>query len=194
VIEFHVVSNTNMQAHGFETTCDALASGCLLAILQTRLHAIPMYRALQRSLAFVLVPIAVVGASALIQHPHVQLLAGITVANLGIALCIDWCIVHADGAVGRALNARPVAALGRISYSLYLWQELFLDRYSDARVTAFPINVIVALAVAVVAYLAIERPMMAVRPRVERFVFGGQRSPRHPVLTPSRDARDDVVT
>ena len=51
-----------------------------------------------------------------------------------------------DGRVGRVLNAAPLVFVGWLSYSLYLWQQPFLNRSSDAALAAFPLNIgIVAL-------------------------------------------------
>lgn len=55
----------------------------------------------------------------------------------GLTLCVSlegicctlvmlWTIEHSDSVVGRILNSRPFVHLGKISYSLYIWQQLFL--------------------------------------------------------------------
>ena len=43
-------------------------------------------------------------------------------------------------AAGRLLNARPVAFVGVLSYSLYLWQQPFLNRHSGSWISSFPVN------------------------------------------------------
>jgi peptidoglycan/LPS O-acetylase OafA/YrhL len=49
-----------------------------------------------------------------------------TVAGGLAALALVWAAAHASGrtVVARTLGARPVAWLGRVSYSLYLWHEV----------------------------------------------------------------------
>jgi peptidoglycan/LPS O-acetylase OafA/YrhL len=69
--------------------------------------------------------------------------------------------------VGRILNAAPIAFVGVLSYSLYLWQQPFINRTSDAATARFPLSLLLAAACALVAYYAIERPSFAFRTRVE---------------------------
>jgi peptidoglycan/LPS O-acetylase OafA/YrhL len=65
--------------------------------------------------------------------------------------------------VSRALGSAPVAWIGRISYSLYLWQQPFLDRHVHATLTTFPINVTGALVCAVLSFVCIEKPALRLR-------------------------------
>jgi len=54
--------------------------------------------------------------------------------------------------------------VGRISYSLYLWQQLFLIPGWDASAawwTQFPVNLGLVFAAAITSYYVIERPCMA---------------------------------
>ena len=46
--------------------------------------------------------------------------------------------------MGRVLNAAPLALVGLISYSLYLWQQPFLNRDGHAVWMAFPLNLALA--------------------------------------------------
>jgi peptidoglycan/LPS O-acetylase OafA/YrhL len=62
------------------------------------------------------------------------------------------------------LNARPVVWLGKISYSLYLWQQLFVFG-EHARRWYF---VFFAVAIASASYYLVERPMLRVREKRSR--------------------------
>jgi peptidoglycan/LPS O-acetylase OafA/YrhL len=68
--------------------------------------------------------------------------------------------------VGRLLETRPLAGLGVLSYSLYLWQEPFLNRFARSPLTAFPLNLLLVFAAAVASYRLIERPLLAWRHRL----------------------------
>ena len=83
--------------------------------------------------------------------------------NLSIAVGIDWCITYADSGLGRILNMQPLVAIGVLSYSLYLWQQPFLNPHSNSPIADFPANVILAFCVAVASYLFIERPFLMLR-------------------------------
>ena len=152
----------------FETIADAIAVGCLLAGLRPRLHALAGYRRLLDSKLFVAVPVVALLANVTHDHPLVYFAAGITVANIGIALTIDWCVTHTDGIVGSVLNAFPLVLIGWLSYSLYLWQQPFLDRSSTSALAAFPLNILLAVGFAALSYVAVERPALRLRRRLER--------------------------
>ena len=64
------------------------------------------------------------------------------------------------------LSARPLVAIGLVSYSLYLWQQLFLNRYSGAWVNAFPQNIILSVAAALASYFIVEKPLLGLRHRL----------------------------
>jgi peptidoglycan/LPS O-acetylase OafA/YrhL len=118
--------------------------------------------------AFVLVPCAVVAAGALHDRPLVYFGAEMTIMNVAAALCLDWCVTHPSGRIGTVLNARPIVFVGLLSYSLYLWQQLFLNRESAASVAAFPLNLVLAATVALTSYYLVEQPSLRLRRRIER--------------------------
>jgi len=95
--------------------------------------------------------------------------------NVGIVLCIDWCITNHKGRIGKLLNAKPVAFFGVISYSVYLWQQIFLNRYSTSIFTQFPVNILLALTAALLSYYVVERPSLGFRRHLELGKPGRQR-------------------
>ncbi|HEV8397375.1 MAG TPA: hypothetical protein VGQ37_23990, partial [Vicinamibacterales bacterium] len=82
------------------------------------------------------------------------------------AILIHRSVYRSGDWVGRMLNWRPVVLIGTISYSLYLWQQLFLNRKSDLWINAFPQNVVAALAAAMASYLLLEKPLLKLRHRL----------------------------
>jgi peptidoglycan/LPS O-acetylase OafA/YrhL len=188
IIEFHYDPGGAAE-RTFESTADALACGCLLALLDPRLRSNRLYARLQTYKGFFLIPAAVLVAAAQSTHPHLSLLICSTVENVGIALCIHRVVLRPHGIVGQVLNARPVAWLGRISYSLYLWQQLFLDRYTASPLTTFPLNIVLAFAAAIASYQLIELPALRFRARLDRALFGDRpvvlKPPKPPVTATS---------
>src|SRR5207302_10000762 len=115
----------------FPTVADSLAMGCLLAIAQPFLNR---YEHIICSRVFLLVP-AITLALPMLLHilpisSHkmaiINTLLLQTVEYLGIALSID----NAVRMRWRVLNIAPLRWIGIISYSLYLWQQMFLNRNS----------------------------------------------------------------
>lgn len=184
----------NFSAHSFfrfESVCDALAFGCLLAASRDGLWQRPWYRRLMTSrgvaLLGVLLLAAMVAGGASLRELKFELstcgiptnaslggtlylvhqLIGVTVANFCIAGIIDAFVRRSDGIAGRLLNSRPMVQIGLMSYSIYLWQQLFLNRERGSPWAAFPQNLLFAAMAAAASYYLIEKPMLRMRVRIE---------------------------
>ena len=143
----------------FPVMMDALAMGCSLALLQPQLNR---YAKLIASRWFLLVPLAT-GFTPLLQLYSNRLyqVVGLTVMHAGIALSIE----HAVRKRYALLNLRPVVWLGTLSYSLYLWQQPFLNRQGSGPWSAFPLNLALAMLCAAASYYFVEQPFLAMRER-----------------------------
>jgi len=154
--------------HRFETVADAIAIGCLLAGIRPWLHRSVVYLRALASPLFVAVPLFVVAVNLLHDHPVVYFTAALFIVNIGVAACVDWCVTFSEGRVGRLLNAAPVVFVGMMSYSLYLWQQIFLNRASATEFSRFPLNLTLAIAAALGSYYLVERPSLRLRRRIEK--------------------------
>ena len=153
--------------HQFETIADSMAAGCLLACVRPQLHRWPAYLAVLRSRWFPIVPLVALAANMLQDHPLVYFGAGITLVILCVTLSIDWLLTFTDGRVARVLDFPLLRGIGLISYSLYLWQQPFLNRSSGAAISQFPLNLVLAFAAGLVAFYLVERPSMRLRDRLD---------------------------
>ncbi len=153
----------------FETACDAIATGCLLALYRDELELHAWYG---RAVESRWIGPAVILTGLLISTRYRSgLLLGETVVNVGVALVLDRCVRRPAGAAGRVLNSKLLVYVGRLSYSLYLWQQLFLNRAASTLINRFPVNLALTAVCAVVSYYAVEKPfLLEVRPRVERWL------------------------
>jgi len=151
----------------FPTVADTLAAGCLLALSTDELGRSRRYLAFLSSPAFWLAPLAIL-VSAAIPSEGLRLLVGETVMNISLAMVIDRFVRFPETPVGRLLNTRVFVAVGSVSYSLYLWQQPFLNRHSTAAFTRFPLNVALAVVMALLSYHLVEQPMLRLRGRLER--------------------------
>jgi peptidoglycan/LPS O-acetylase OafA/YrhL len=156
----------------FETTADAIAAGCLLAGLAPMLARQPLYRHFRNGPAFILVPVAIYCSDQLSGYVSFSFTVGESLMNVGIALGLDWCITHAGSRLGRLLNSGPLTQVGALSYSLYLWQQPFLNRQAASLLTSFPFNLAVAVLLAIVSYLLVERTGLRLRERFARVPSG----------------------
>ena len=100
-----------------------------------------------------------------------DLLIGQTSVDILIALIIDWCVTYPGGVVGKFLNTAPLVFLGQISYSLYLWQQIFLNRFTTSWYAQFPQNLALSLVVAVASYYIVEKPFLRLREKLEPRIF-----------------------
>jgi len=75
-------------------------------------------------------------------------------------LAIAGIVLHVVQCPYRFLNLEPIVFLGKISYSLYLWQQLFFFRPEPLPAyVALPF----ALGFACVSYFFVEQPMLHLR-------------------------------
>lgn len=90
-----------------------------------------------------------------------------------LAFLLPWLIVmtvmNPDWRISRLLETRPLRYIGRLSYSLYLWQQLWMfGRFSEARpfelglLQELPLNVILTFTCANISHYLIERPLIAI--------------------------------
>jgi peptidoglycan/LPS O-acetylase OafA/YrhL len=145
----------------FPAVADILAIGCLAAILAGRVPKIRASWALAMSLSVGLVAIY---AGELRFHITALLLFVLwPVMHLSIAVVL----LHVVKTPYWILNVRPVVWLGKISYSLYLWQQVFVFG-SHPRPAYF---VIFAVGLAGASYYLVEQPMLRVRERDAKAVI-----------------------
>ena len=127
-----------------------LAAGCALAILW---RGTPVPTRL-----LWLTPLLLL-SGVLAQRHHLDLATSLSNAGgLAIALAV-W--VSNESAPGDSVLRHPATQwLGRISYSLYLWQQLFLGPYGTETWQTAPLNLSIALLAGYMAYRWIERPSL----------------------------------
>jgi len=149
----------------FPMVADSLAMGCLLAMLRDRLESMRWYLRLFRPGWSLLLLVVALGLNRYEGYTVVAVF-GTAIINLCLAVLIHRSVYCADDAVGAFLNWRPLMFVGVLSYSLYLWQQLFANRSSSAWVNAFPQNLILAICAGVASYYVIEKPLLGLRHRL----------------------------
>jgi peptidoglycan/LPS O-acetylase OafA/YrhL len=144
----------------FFLNADILAGGCLLALLRSRLHANTRYMRMLSSTWIATAPVGALTINALHGFGIHSLFSG--VMTILIAITIDRVITYPEG-IAAFLNWGPVVFVGTLSYSLYLWQQIFLNRFGPLIINAFPLNIILAIACALLSYYLVERPFLRLR-------------------------------
>jgi peptidoglycan/LPS O-acetylase OafA/YrhL len=149
----------------FPMVADSIAIGCLLAMVRGWLEGKSWYLRLFQPaystglLALVLLTNRYMGYT-------VVSVFGTSIINVSLAVLIHRSVYCSRDWVGRFLNWKPVAFVGVLSYSLYLWQQLFLNRNSDAWINTFPQNLVLTVAAALGSYFLLEKPLLRLRHRL----------------------------
>ncbi len=81
-----------------------------------------------------------------------------TLQALSTLLLMFWLLSGQGGLLRRILESWPVVQLGLLSYSLYIWQQLFILG-PGIKWLGFPLNLIFSLAAAIISYRFVEVPM-----------------------------------
>lgn len=143
---------------------DAIAIGCLLALFSKELENSRMVHRIIALRWFFLVPvISVIMYSTLKPLPVFYWAAGESIALLCIAASI-WRVIHVHDTAFWLLNTKPVVTVGVLSYSLYVWQQLFLNPTADGIFNRLPLNLLLVCGVAAFSYYFIESPFLRLRP------------------------------
>lgn len=155
---------------------DSMMYGCVAAILLGhagfRIRVMQFLQAGGRWVALA----ALVNSYILTQFvPHYLEIVGLSLEGLSIALMLIWLVCRADGAMGRLLNTPVLVHVGLISFSLYLWQQLFVNEKTIPLLRHLPVCLVCSLALAEISYWYIERPFLRAR---ERWTKGRSR-PSH---------------
>lgn len=136
----------------FPAVADNLAVGCLLAVLAPRLPRIPGYAAVAMFLLVALTPF-------FFAHSVPRTLFLVLALRPAMQFSIAGILLHVVQTPPRFLNLALVSWLGRISYSLYLWQQPFCN----APWVHSVYMVLPAIAVACLSYYLVEQPMLRMR-------------------------------
>lgn len=136
-----------------DTRIDGLMLGCALALLlaQPKVRSFVFRNFPKEAPIFCGFPIVFLVMNSIVL-PSFALYAIIAVA-MASTLVVEEGLAH------KWLNLRPLVWVGRISFSLYVWQQLFLMRPEGISGIPAPLNLICAFLVAIVSFYFIEQPL-----------------------------------
>src|SRR3569623_816721 len=101
---------------------------------------------------------------------------GISSEGLAAAVVIAWVLRHPDSRLTTGLQSSALVTLGTLSYSLYLWQQPFLNIANRGTTGHFPLNLLLCFAAATASYQIVARPLMS-----QRRIYSGVIAPARPV-------------
>ena len=171
VVSFTLARHTVLHnSYGFHFHADSLMFGCLLALVQ----GTPLFERLYKFATKIwwIPPAAIVLSDCLNARyqNYWDFPVGMTFCGVAISFFLLWCVRNPTSGVGRILNSRPIAHIGVLSYSIYIWQTLFLNWFnlslfgpSLKLLYTFPFSWLAILVVAELSYYLVERPSLRLR-------------------------------
>jgi peptidoglycan/LPS O-acetylase OafA/YrhL len=150
------------------TRADVLMVGCLLALLWDDPRTQRVIGRVTKRPLLVLALVYLVLSAYLDNHFHGKWAqpVGYSLDAFAIGFVMVYAVSRANGALGRILNSRWMVQIGLMSYSLYLWQQLFLTTYNHSVTGQFPLNLVCTALTATLSYYLVEIPFLNLRRRV----------------------------
>jgi peptidoglycan/LPS O-acetylase OafA/YrhL len=157
----------NVPSSIFPCVADSLACGCLLALLGDRLRLQAWYTRLIASPYFVPVAVVLILLCSRLRVYLIGIVFGVCVINILMSAIVHRCILTRSK-MSDFLAAPVLVGVGVLSYSLYLWQQLFLNRSASWAICQFPLNLALAMLAASASYYLVERPLNRLRRKFRR--------------------------
>jgi peptidoglycan/LPS O-acetylase OafA/YrhL len=182
-------SATRMGA-GSDTRAHALLCGAFLALLLAGGY-LPKTARTSRLARIALVALALPAALIWLTAPGMgeafptyYWFGDLPIFGVFVAMIILHTHLNPSGLAARALSFKPLAFVGVISYSLYLWHSPIVGSYAPPGVISIAVRVGVSLLLAVLSYRYIERPFLRLKnklptpaPRTASPLLAGAQSP-----------------
>ena len=170
---------------------DTIAAGCLLAYLVTQPRGLRWMSWLERrgTVVFLVAVMVVVASACLLSHSgkYVIFLKG-TVESITIGIGILALVSCPRSSIARLLETKPMVLLGVLSYSIYIWQQPFLNPVGKLWICRWPQNFMLAATTASVSYILIERPFLRIKDRI-----GDRRSRKRPLVNHGLECQVDPL-
>ncbi|HEY0185081.1 MAG TPA: acyltransferase [Rhodopila sp.] len=178
----------------FHTRADTLIFGCVLALLwrSERTVALPGWLLKAPTAAAACVFLLVVSPYLRLRFGGAYIFpVGLSAEGLAIVSVICWAVARPTTLTGRLLNSRPVVAIGVLSYSIYLWQQIFLVPDMVGLPKFYPLNLGLVIVAAATSYYALEKPLIGLRQRLHRRSVASRQgiAPGRDVTSPGQGAR-----
>jgi peptidoglycan/LPS O-acetylase OafA/YrhL len=155
---------------------DTILFGCLLSLAGSSPALRPALERLARPLtAAVAFAVLVAWNWGIQPKPYFTYAFDTTLTAALIAIILGFVMSNPGSAAVGVLRLRPLVYVGRLSYSIYLWQQLFLlGDEALGPVRGFPLNLAATLAAAMVSYHCLESPILAIKDRYFRSPTGAR--------------------
>jgi peptidoglycan/LPS O-acetylase OafA/YrhL len=168
----------------FHTAFDGIAAGVLLG----ELLRVPDTRAKLQSLASnrwilaaaIVYPAVISPLLALYFKGAYSITVGMTLDVICLGIVLTAAVSQPGTLLFQFLNWRPLAYVGVLSYSLYVWNNLFLCGETNGIVNSFPFNFLCVAIMGLFSYYLVEKPFLKLKdyfhkPRPSVHKVGGRK-------------------
>lgn len=162
VISHKLWNHGNLDAYMFHMRMDGLMMGCTLAIVQREAWFAQAWKRIEHPVVAFCSLVFLCGVSPALSHRfagYYRMPFGYTLDNAAICFLLYYFVCNPLSVGGRILNWRPIVHLGALSYSLYLWQQLFLG----PGIVHPILGIFGALTCSEVSWQIVERPSLKLR-------------------------------
>lgn len=156
----------------FHTAFDSIAAGVLLGVVLLRpqmkawLEKIAGHRlVLWGALLFAVIISPLLGEKF---RGAYSITIGKSLDLVCICIIIVAAVSFPETILFRFLNWRPLAFIGVLSYSLYVWNNFFLNSQGHWLVNRFPLNFLCAFGMALASHFLVERPFLKLKDRLHK--------------------------
>jgi peptidoglycan/LPS O-acetylase OafA/YrhL len=157
--------------HLIFTTIDAISIGCLFAIHKEKI----LHWMSQHWNSIILISVSIIYCLSYFEYftssntflKYLFLMLGTahgTISDLCIALIMFYSIFGPQNLWFHLLNTKTLNFIGLLSYSIYLWQQLFINQ-SDLFIHKLPLNLLFIPIAAMFSYYIIEMPFLKLKSR-----------------------------
>jgi len=164
------------QGGSFFARFDSLSYGCLTAVLfinwRDPVETFFRRHSSQIAWAGVALILAPVGLRLLHLPGSLEALGFESMQAIGFSLLLLQSMLYPKRGFYRFLNWKWVSHIGILSYSIYIWQQMFCGTsesvfgVKEAWWVSFPVWILVALMAAHASYYLLEKPLLALRSRL----------------------------
>jgi peptidoglycan/LPS O-acetylase OafA/YrhL len=158
----HFAASDSQLTREFQAVVDAMATGALISIYSEKLETLSWFKQLISSPMSLLISAVILLASWAIGVVHKPsfYIYGQTAANLAIGILVIYTVSNSNSAWTRLMETRILSVIGVSSFSLYLWQEVFLSNSSNQWFAAFPQNLFLTFIAGYLSYKLVELPFI----------------------------------